>query len=137
MKKIFAFLFFSACVSSVFALQKTTEIIGIWKEVIKNSGIKTQPRPEYFLLTDDSIYVQGVDSTGNSLTGASSGRWTVRADSILILFPSDRVAETRFFKDAGENRFTFEFSKNQRSKKSLPAPEIEIYLEKCIRKEGQ
>ena len=136
MKKLFLIITISIILYPLSVQSATLELVGIWKKITTTSGSKLSPT-EYILLTDDSIYVQGVDSIGNSLSGVSSGRGGVRGDSTLILYPSDRIADTRYFKLSGENRYTFESSKNERSKKSHPAPEIQIYLEKCIRKEGQ
>lgn len=78
-------------------------------------------------MMDDSLYTIGVDSVGNTLPGASSGRWTVITDGMLLLYPSDKIAERRYYRSEGENRFRYI---GTTLKKSQPILEMDIYLEK-------
>ena len=134
MKKLFLLLILLFFGSTGFTQTKKPELIGTWKKITKTSALKLSTA-EYILLTDDSIYVQGVDSIGNSLAGESSGRWSTKGDSSLILYPSDRIADTRYFKLSGENRYTFEPAKKNNPKKPSSPSLTEIYLEKCEKKD--
>jgi hypothetical protein len=129
MKKIFLILFVIAT-SSAFSQTRSPDLMGTWKIVLKTSGLKKQPPPEYLVLMDDSIYTVGVDSLGNTLPDASSGRWSVISGDILLLFPSDRIAERRYYKPSGENRFTYI---GTTLKKAAPMLEMDIYLEKFVK----
>ena len=132
MKKIFLVLIFSFLTTSIYG-QIQPELPGIWK-IVKVTDLKVQPAPEYILMMDDSVYMQGVDSLGNSESGVSSGRYTVVANT-LVLYPTDRIAETRFFKPVGDNRYKYEPKINK--SKPQQVPQVEMYLEKRIRKEGE
>jgi hypothetical protein len=125
MKKIFPVLLVIFVASSSFAQTKTPDLLGTWKVILKTSGMKRQPPPEYLVLMDDSVYTIGVDSLGNNLSDASSGRWTVMSDGTLLLFPSDRIAERRYYKPSGDNRFTYI---GTTLKKAAPMLEMDIYL---------
>ena len=135
MKKIFLIsLLILAASSAVDAQSKMPDLIGTWKVVLKTSGLKRQPPPEYLLLMDDSVYTVGVDSLGNSLHNVSSGRWSVVSEGILLLFPSDRIAERRYYKPEGENRFRYI---GTTLRKNAPMLEKDIYLEKYLKKASE
>lgn len=107
-----------------------SDLFGTWKVVVKTSGLKPQPAPEYLVLMDDSIYVLGVDSIGSSLPGVSTGRWNVAADGNLVLFPSDRFVQTRFYKPSGDKRYRYIGTKLDMIKKPVHKLELDLYLEK-------
>ena len=130
MKKIFLIFSILSTVSYATAQTKTADLVGTWKIILKTSSMKRQPPPEYLVLMDDSVYTVGVDSVGNTLTDASSGRWTVITDGTLLLYPSDRIAERRYYRPSGENRFTYI---GTTLKKTPPRLEMDIYLEKIIK----
>lgn len=114
------------------AQTKIPDLLGTWKIILKTSALKPQPPAEYVILMDDSLYTIGVDSIGNNLPDVSSGRWTVISDGILLLFPSDKIAERRYYRPSEENRFTYI---GTTLKKAAPMPEMNIYLEKFEKNE--
>ena len=130
MKKIFLILLVTFASSQAFSQLNKPDLTGTWKIVYKTSGRKPQPPPDYLLLMDDSLYTVGVDSIGNTSSNVSSGRWTVISDGTLLLFPSDKIAERRYYKPSGENRFTYI---GTTLKKASPMLEMGIYLERFVR----
>ena len=133
MKKIFLILLLTFASSLAFAQLNKPDLTGAWKIVLKTSSRKPQPPPEYILLMDDSIYTVGVDSIGNNLSDVSSGRWRVTSEGGLILFPSDKIAETRYYKPSGENIFVYVGTKKENLKKPVQMHEMDIYLEKFVK----
>jgi hypothetical protein len=132
MKKIFLIFLITFTISSAFAQSKKPDLSGTWKIILKTSGSKPQPPAEYLLLMDDSVYTVGVDSIGNTLPDVSSGRWSVTADGGLILFPSDRIAETRYYKFSEVNKYRYAGTKKANLKKPVEMLGTDIYLEKFI-----
>jgi hypothetical protein len=130
MKKIFLILLLTFASSSAFSQLTIPDLFGTWKIILKTSGSKPQPPPDYLLLMDDSIYTLGVDSVGNSLPGVSTGRWSVTTEGDLVLYPSDRFAETRYYKPSGDKRFRYAGTIKNKTKKPLQIFEMDIYLEK-------
>src|SRR2546421_288792 len=103
MKKIL--LIFMCASSASLAQQAMPDLAGTWKIVNKSSGLKHHPPPQYLLLMDDSIYVWGVDSIGNSLPGVSSGRWSINAQGELVIYYSNKLDHTRYYKPLGSKKF--------------------------------
>ena len=108
---------------------KAPDLIGTWKIVQEFKAPKKLQPIKFVLLMDDSVYTIGVDSIGNSLPGASSGRWTVSTDSILLLYPSDKIAERRYYRAESENRCYY-IGTNLKKYSGLPV--INIHLERMI-----
>ncbi len=131
MKKLFLILILVIAASSTVAAQSNkSDLIGTWKIVGKTSGFQGQPLSEFILLMDDSLYTTGVDSVGNTLSDASSGRWSVISEGVLVLYPSDRIAERRYYKPVSENKFRFI---GTTLKKNAPMLEMDIFLEKYLK----
>ena len=125
-------------ISSISFAQSISDYTGMWKSIVKASGLKAQNSyPTYLVLNDDGNYILGIDSTDSDpMKNSSGGKWSVNDEGEIKFIPADTSAEIRYYVPNGI-RYKYEFTEKDGKKIPVNMLEMDFYIEKVYLEEAK
>jgi hypothetical protein len=131
MKNIFIILALSFIATSIFAQPTVSDLAGIWKLTIKNSGGKRPSPPQYISFKSDSTFIWGVDSLGvDPVKGTLNGKWLLTSEGEIKIVVSDPGMKASYYRPIGKGKYKYDATQNGEIKERSQMLEMDIYMEK-------